>query len=59
MARRHNDATVASFGTRVTPLERILEYAGIFLATPFDGGRHAPRVAKLMGLEGAAPGATG
>ena len=51
MARRHNDAQVASFGTRVVPEERILELAGIFLATPFDGGRHEPRVKKIAAYE--------
>jgi ribose 5-phosphate isomerase B len=51
MARRHNDAQLASFGTRVTPTERILALVEVFLATPYDGGRHAPRVAKLMALE--------
>ena len=51
MARRHNDAQVASFGTRVVPEERILELAGIFLATPFDGGRHQPRVEKIAAYE--------
>ncbi len=52
MARRHNDANVASFGTRVTPVERILECARIFLETPFDGGRHKRRVEKIARLEG-------
>lgn len=51
MARRHNDANVASFGSRVVPTERILEFAGIFLETPFDGGRHERRVAKLNALD--------
>ena len=44
MARRHNDANVASFGTRVLAEERIRGLAAIFLATPFDGGRHLRRV---------------
>ena len=47
MARRHNDANVASFGTRVLAEERILALAGIFLSTPFDGGRHLRRVEKI------------
>ena len=51
MARRHNDAQVASFGTRVVPVERILELAEVFLATPFDGGRHQPRVEKIAAYE--------
>ena len=51
MARRHNDANVASFGSRVVPTDRILALAGIFLETPFDGGRHQRRVEKLAAIE--------
>jgi ribose 5-phosphate isomerase B len=51
MSRRHNDANVASFGSRVTPIERILELARIFLETPFDGGRHERRIAKIAAVE--------
>jgi ribose 5-phosphate isomerase B len=51
MARRHNDANVASFGSRVVATERILKLAAIFLETPFDGGRHQRRVEKIAALE--------
>jgi ribose 5-phosphate isomerase B len=51
MARRHNDANVASFGARVTGIEAILDCARIFLETPFDGGRHERRVAKIAAVE--------
>jgi ribose 5-phosphate isomerase B len=51
MARRHNDAQIASFGTRVTPVEKILELARIFVETPFEGGRHARRIQKVADLE--------
>ena len=40
-ARRHNDANVLCLGARTTGpgvAEQMLE---IFLATPFEGGRHA------------------
>ncbi len=47
MARRHNDANIASFGTRVVGEEGILRLVEGFLSTPFDGGRHARRVQKL------------
>jgi len=47
MARRHNDAQIASFGSRVLDEARIKEFASIFLATPFDGGRHLRRVEKI------------
>ena len=51
MARRHNDANVGSFGSRVLPEERILRYAALFLATPFEGGRHVKRLEKIAALE--------
>ena len=51
MARRHNDANVASFGSRVTKVEAMLELARIFMETPFDGGRHAKRIEKIARVE--------
>lgn len=56
MARRHNDANVASFGSRVLPVERILALASVFLATPFDGGRHLGRIGKIAAYEKARNG---
>ena len=56
MARRHNDAQVASFGSRVLDEARIREFATIFLATPFDGGRHLRRVEKIAAYEKARGG---
>lgn len=47
MARAHNDANVLALGARVTGAglaEAILE---TFLATAFEGGRHARRVQKI------------
>ncbi len=54
MSRRHNDANVACFGGRVHADARIAEMADVFLATPFDGGRHTGRVAKIAALDGSA-----
>ena len=51
MARRHNDANVGSFGTRVNSVEEILEFAKLFIETPFDGGRHERRVGKITKLD--------
>jgi ribose 5-phosphate isomerase B len=51
MARRHNDANVACFGGRMLAAATILRLADRFLATPFDGGRHAPRVEKINALD--------
>ncbi len=47
MARRHNDANVLCLGGRVTGGGVALQILDLFLSTPFDGGRHAPRVAKI------------
>ena len=47
MTRRHNDANVLCLGGRVIDAAKAVELARIFLATPFEGGRHAKRVAML------------
>ncbi len=47
MARRHNDANVLCIGGRVTGPELAFEILEVFLATPFDGDRHARRIAKI------------
>ena len=51
MSRRHNDANVLCLsadllGERI--IDRIIE---IWLATPFEGGRHARRVEKISALD--------
>jgi ribose 5-phosphate isomerase B len=50
MARAHNDATVLSMGARVVGTGLADEILATFLSTPFDGGRHAMRVAQLGDL---------
>lgn len=45
--RGHNDANCMAIGERTITVEQALRYADIFLATPFDGGRHARRVEKI------------
>lgn len=47
LARRHNDANVLCLGGRTTGAAVALQALEIFLATPFDGGRHAGRVAAI------------
>ena len=51
LARAHNDANVMSIGARVVGLGLAEEIVAVFLSTPFDGGRHARRVAQLTELE--------
>lgn len=47
LSREHNDANVVAFGARLIGIEAAREALKVFLATPFEGGRHAGRVAKL------------
>ena len=47
LSREHNDANVVAFGARLIGTEAAREALKIFLATPFEGGRHTGRVAKL------------
>ena len=47
MSRRHNDANVACFGARWQDLATMKALLDVWLKTPFDGGRHEGRVAKL------------
>jgi ribose 5-phosphate isomerase B len=51
MARAHNDANVLCLGERVTGVGLGAAIVEAFLATPFEGGRHARRVAKLDALD--------
>jgi ribose 5-phosphate isomerase B len=50
-ARLHNDANVLSMGARVVGVGLAEEILRTFLATGFEGGRHARRVAQLTALE--------
>lgn len=47
LARQHNDANVLVMGGRTTGLETARNCLDVFLATEFEGGRHARRVGKL------------
>ncbi|GIK96658.1 MAG: ribose 5-phosphate isomerase B [Alphaproteobacteria bacterium] len=47
MARAHNDANVLALGARLIGTEVAKDCLRVFLDTPFEGGRHAARVAKL------------
>lgn len=51
LAREHNDANVLSMGARVVGLGLAEEIVDLFISTPFEGGRHARRVAQLTDLE--------
>jgi ribose 5-phosphate isomerase B len=47
LARQHNDANVLALGGRLIGIETAKDCLANFLHTPFEGGRHARRVAKL------------
>ncbi|MEA3016449.1 MAG: ribose 5-phosphate isomerase [Sphingomonadales bacterium] len=47
LARQHNDANVLALGARLIGIEQARACVEMFLATPFDGGRHQRRVDKL------------
>ena len=51
LTRAHNNANVLTLGASLTDEKSALELVEIFLKTPFDGGRHARRVEKIMNLE--------
>jgi ribose 5-phosphate isomerase B len=52
MARAHNQANVLCLGQRVTGSGLATAILEVFLATPFEGGRHATRVDKIAKVEG-------
>lgn len=51
MTRSHNDANVACFGERITEPDVAVAALKVFLETPFEGGRHADRVALMSRIE--------
>ncbi len=44
LAREHNNANMVSMGQRMISLETALEIVDVWLATPFEGGRHVRRI---------------
>jgi ribose 5-phosphate isomerase B len=51
LARAHNNANVLSMGARVIGIGLAEEVLATFVATPFEGGRHARRVEQVMMIE--------
>ena len=47
LARQHNDANMLSLGQRMLDLEDALTILDPWLRTPFEGGRHIPRIRKI------------
>ena len=50
-SREHNNANVLTLGGRLLDAETALETAATWLPTPFAGGRHEARVAKITAIE--------
>ena len=49
LSRQHNDANVLTLGARLVGDETARDCVAAFFSTPFEGGRHERRVAKLGG----------
>ena len=47
LARRHNDANALSLGQRMMSETQALNIVTVWLNEPFDGGRHAVRIAQI------------
>jgi len=57
LGREHNDANVLAMGARIVGTEIARECLRAFLAAQFAGGRHAPRIEKIAGIEAEESGA--
>jgi len=51
MSRLHNDANAIAFGARVIAPELAKQLLEVWLATEFEGGRHAERVDMLTEMD--------
>jgi ribose 5-phosphate isomerase B len=51
LARAHNNANVLALGARILGSEYALAIVDLFLATPFEGGRHVARLAQVAQIE--------
>ncbi len=51
LSREHNDANVLSMGGRIVADGLAAEILTLWLATPFEGGRHERRLAQITDLE--------
>ncbi len=51
LAREHNDANVLGLGARVIAPTYAKEIVRLWLATPFEGGRHVARIEQIAMIE--------
>ena len=47
LSRKHNNANVLSLGARFLTSKQALEAVDLWLATPFEGGRHEKRLNQI------------
>jgi ribose 5-phosphate isomerase B len=50
-SRQHNHANVLTMGTSLHPVADLLSMSKLWLETDFEGGRHWPRINKMMSIE--------
>ena len=50
-SREHNDSNVLTLGGRLLTRTQAEDVLRVWLSTPFGGGRHAARVAKITQIE--------
>ena len=50
-SRAHNNANVLTMGTLQHSIADMCDMAKLWLETPFEGGRHWPRINKMMSIE--------
>jgi len=51
MSRRHNDANVLVLGSAILPEAQEVPTLDAWFSAPFDGGRHARRLAQILDYE--------
>ncbi len=51
LTRAHNNANILALGAKLTTTAEADALVDSFLATPFEGGRHERRVAKIARIE--------
>ena len=59
MSRRHNDANVLCLGGRLLSEDEAWAITEVWMTTPFEGGRHARRIALIDGEEAGDEGSAG
>jgi ribose 5-phosphate isomerase B len=51
LTRAHNNANVLALASKFVSEEQAKKIVDVWLATEFEGGRHIPRIDKIMALE--------